>query len=83
MRQRQYEILVVVQVRPIEPRARLAIATARGRAADPVKLDAWCGRFRRTLERALGEAEENVLEQMAEDARQMPLFEPGFSLEAT
>lgn len=82
---RQYEVVVIVQVRPVAPRAPLAVATARGRANDPVKLDAWCGRFRKTLERAIGEAEENVLEQLAAGAQQIGLFDSpdssGFQLE--
>lgn len=72
---RSYEVIVIVQVRPVSPRAPLAVCTARGRASDPVKLDQWAGRFRRTLERAIAEAEENVLEQLAADARQIGLFD--------
>lgn len=73
--QRQYQVTVVVQVRPVCPRAPLAVATATGRANDPVKLQHWAGRFRRTLERAIGEAEENVLEQLAAGAQQISLFD--------
>lgn len=75
MSRRAYEVTLIVQVRPVSPRAPLAVATARGMALDPVKLDRWGERFLKTLERAIADADENVLDQWLADARQQKLFE--------